>query len=171
MDPIILPSIIGVGGTLLGVFAGIFINKLLAKGDIKIYSNKFKIVYCKLDISGQYIKTNNLNPDIQFAKIFLDIYLYNKSSDIRFIRDLKLIIDTEDNKITLDLNNCELGKKLNCFVSGNEIKFCNVNPKSLNNLILETTINHDIKELERSKYSLSYKNYKNKSRIVTIKKY
>lgn len=162
-----LPHIIGVGGTLLGVILGFLLNRLLTIGTVKIFINDFNKTVFKKSKSGQEVKSKDLK-DLCKIHFYYDIDLYNRSSEFKIIRNLKMVAEFNSSVKEFELEDISTKEYHNNLITVNTLSCLTIPPKSVKKLRLEITARENIVELYNAKIYIQFYDYKDKKRIINI---
>lgn len=157
MDITIICALIGVGGTILGTIIGAFLPLLVGKisnyGKLKVYQVATKINYMELGGSNR-VEIENL---VSF-KMAITIDVYNKSKEIKIMRDIKLLLCCDNQENLVAVPN-DLKSQRGNGVTYNISQFHNINfqPQTLQTLYCEINCKGDIKQIFKSdKLMLEY---------------
>ena len=164
-------TIIGVSGTLLGTILGFFLHQIVRIGKIKVFKNK---VDCKLfirDSSGNFRQVKSITDKVVRLSITFDLDALNTSDYSRQImRDIKLVTQNKNIKQYFTFINEKTRYYNGISTVADKLQNINLNPRELRNLELSVSINKNIELILNSNWFLEYKNLKNKTLMIRLKK-
>jgi hypothetical protein len=168
-NPSIIAASIGVIGTLLGVTLGFFLNLFKSSGKLKIYINKVTITYSERDNQGGMFTKEQKTSKSERATILLDLDVYNSASEYRIMREIKLRIETNDNKKTIKLRDESTRRAGSFMIKIDDFKVITIAPKAIINLNLSGTITENLDYLDNSKIFLQYFDFRQKEQSEKMK--
>jgi hypothetical protein len=166
----LIPAILGISGTLLGVSLGWFLNYLSKTGKLKVFINSSTFHIYKQNEKGSLVSQNDITELTSSVTFNIQFDVYNSSSEQVIIRDLSFILQNNHEEIKKRF--LILDKNSNSVLGQRNIEIPNINlpPKTI--LSFNPTVNFDQNEfgaIKKSTYQLRYKNSRNKITSIKIK--
>jgi hypothetical protein len=158
----LIPSLIGVIGTLSGVILGVFLKQVLSTGKIKVFVNSFQLTFSETD-KGDVKETKAITPKSDSIFMDADIDVYNSSSDQRIMRDICFIIEKNSFSKRISLKDRKTRRLSSFRITMDKVEVITVPPKTIVNLKLSASSREDINQINDSNISFHYKNHKQKS--------
>ncbi len=162
-------ALIGVGGTILGVGFGFFLNRLSSLGKIKIFIKSHSLHYSERDSQGGSISTESLTQKSDRATYSFDLDVYNSASDFKIMRELSLVIQNKNHKETISLKDNTTRRLESGRIMIDNVLPITVLPKSIIRLSLVAFIKDNLQSLSESSFYFKYESHTKKSRLVSIK--
>jgi len=152
IDNNLLPAIIGVVGTLSGVILGTFLNRFFSSGKLKVFITQYNNSFIENTGYGGIKKTTEITAMTMYARIIIDLEIYNSASDHKILRDIYLI--EQYNKELFKYPLKDMTRK-----SSGLFEVISISPKTIYKVNLLTTIDKDLDKIKSSKFYLHYKNH------------
>lgn len=127
----ILKEFDGIIGTALGAVATLVTTKWMESwGRLQYFFKEVKITYFKSDEYGDYSKTESIS-EAEYVRVEFKVEVYNSSSVIKPLKDIKAVIITENNYIETSLLDIDAYKVVANFKKYDELLHANFKPKEI----------------------------------------
>ena len=163
-------AIIGVIGTLVGVFIVFILNKISRSGKIKIFQNEIKYTFSERDGFGGSKPTRKITNKTDSLHIDLNIEIYNSSEERKIMRDIKFIVKSNKKEIKtkiLDSSTTRFGAGQ--FIT-DSLELLNINPKEIIQKKIGVSAKENFQEFLDSNWYITYKNHKQKIKKIKVNK-
>ena len=151
LDPNNISAIIGVSGTLLGVFLGFILNQISKIGKIKVYQNTVTLNILKNDSIGGFVEVPHLTDEIALLSINLNVDFFNTSSlSPKIARDIKFVIKRKGKRIEKNLENINLA------------------PREIQNYKVTFNYKNNLNEIFKGDWLITFKNERDRLKKIRI---
>ena len=152
-----MSEIISGAMALLGVTLGVVLNRLSRFGTIKFYINEKKCFFTKADGFGGEMVVDKYSEDVENVSISLNIDVLNTSSfSKKTLRNIKFYYELNNKKYYVDIYDMATLKNYDGITTTELLKFINLNPQEIRNLVLSIHPNESIKLVPEAKWYLTY---------------
>jgi hypothetical protein len=158
----IIPSLIGVIGTLSGVILGVLLKQVLSAGKIKVFVNNFELTFSEND-NGNMKDTKIITQKSECASLDADIDVYNSSSDQRIMRDICFLIQKKNYSRKISLKDRKTSRISSFRIAMDTVDVITIPPKTVVNLKLSAGSREELNQLVDSNIFFHFKNNKQKS--------
>lgn len=164
-----ISAIIGVLGSLLGVFLGFFLNQISRLGKIKVYQNFVTLKLLERDLTGGFVEVHYLTDKIDLLSIEVNVDFFNTSSlSPKIARDIKFVICGKEKRIEKKLKN-ENSRKYNKFFSTvDDLKNVNLAPREIQNYKVTLSSEDSFKEIVEGNWFVTFRNERDRLRKFKI---
>lgn len=166
-----ISAIIGVFGTMSGIILGFLLHQIVRIGKIKIYQNAVDFKLYKRGLSGSWEQVNDPTDNIIHLTITCEIDVLNTSDySKQIMRDIKLKIRNKSISKKYPLSDQKTLDFTGYSFNIDKLQNINLNPRELRNLDLSATFDKNFEFILNSDWFLEYKNLKNKTITIKLKK-
>lgn len=166
-----ISAIIGVSGTLLGVFLGFFLNQISRIGKIKVYQNLVTLKLLERDSMGGFVEVHNLTEKIYSLSIEVNVDFFNTSSlSPKIARDIKFVIDGKEKRIEKNLKNENSRKHNKFFSTVDDLRNVNLAPREIQNYKVTFYSKDSFEEIVQGNWFVTFRNESDRLRKFEIEK-